>query len=85
MTTDPWAAAPLAIPEADQCLDRDADCGGPVNYHAVPGGNAFLRCEKHWQERLDRWENSIEREALSPLAPSWFDPSYAGERWEEDD
>jgi len=34
--------------------------------------------------RLERYENSIERYADSDVAPSWFDPSYAGERWNED-
>lgn len=69
-----------------ECLDDcgDGTCFGPVGYHAVPGGNAFPRCDHHFAGRLDRYENSLERYADSDVAPSWFDPSYCGERWDED-
>jgi hypothetical protein len=33
---------------------------------------------------LDRRENSIERWADSDVPPPWFDPTFAGERWEDD-
>ena len=74
---------------ADACIDAPyglggGECRGTVEYRAVPGGSAVARCEGHFERRMERWENSIEREALSDLAPSWFDPSYAGERWDED-
>lgn len=49
---------------------RDA---GPVE--GVP------RCDKHWEIRLDSYENSLERFADSDVEPDWFDPSYAGETW----
>jgi hypothetical protein len=73
--------------EATRCLEfHRGDCQGEVEYHSFSPGvqRAFPRCDKHWQERLDRRENSMERYADSSVAPSWFDPSYAGERWEED-
>jgi hypothetical protein len=41
-----------------------------------------VRCDHHYarqQERLD----AIERR-YPVHAPSWFDPSYAGESWDED-
>lgn len=69
------------------CLEAHKnDCQGPVEYHSTDPGvrPAFPRCAKHWDERLDRMENSIERYANSDVPPSWFDPTYAGERWEED-
>lgn len=77
-----------------ECLDwrlEDAPghtvCRGPVEYHSIDPGRtgAFPRCEKHWTERLDRRENSVEKYENSDLPPSWFDPAYAGERWGEDE
>lgn len=77
------------VDEDMECLDaRDDDpCAGPVEYHSVDPGRqkAWPRCEKHWSKRLERRENSMEKYADSDVAPDWFDPSYAGERWNEDD
>lgn len=69
-----------------RCLDEHrGDCRGPVEFYATPGRlRAFPRCTRHWEERMDRYENSIERYANSDTPPSWFDPSYAGERWDEE-
>lgn len=47
-------------------------------------GRSFPRCEAHWEERLDRQAEINERYPDTPIAPSWFDPSYAGERWNDD-
>ena len=70
-----------------ECLGYRADdvtCDGPVEYHLVGLSlRAWPRCTKHLRERLDLFVNSIEREAMSSVAPSWFDPSYAGESWDE--
>jgi hypothetical protein len=71
-----------------ECLEwrgPKSGCEGPVEYHSTDPGyrSAFPRCEKHWLERLDREEEY--RQFDTPVAPSWFDPSYAGERWDEDD
>lgn len=73
------------------CLDWHGDeaggCDGPVEYRMPlsSSGRAFPRCESHWQDRLKRQEEINERYPDSPIAPSWFDPSAAGERWNEDD
>lgn len=67
-----------------RCLEHGSDCSGRVEYCAVPGGNAFPRCSYHFEQRLDRYENSIERYADSDVAPDWFDPTYCGERWDDD-
>ena len=66
--------------------DPDSPCRGEVGYHAVPHGTAVPRCDKHWRERLDRYEDpdSLERWAHSDVAPDWFDPADAGERWDDD-
>ena len=71
-----------------ECLDDrgEGTCSGPVEYHSIDPGRqrAFPRCDLHWNERLDRRQNSMEMYADSDVAPSWFDPSYAGERWDEE-
>jgi len=43
---------------------------------------AFPRCEHHQALRLAQAERT--RELLSDVPPAWFDPSYAGERWDEE-
>lgn len=72
-----------------ECLDDHGEntCRGPIEFHSVDPGRAvaFPRCEKHWGARLDSRENSIEKYENSDVAPDWFDPSFAGERWDEDD
>lgn len=40
---------------------------------------AIARCERHWDERLERQQQIGER--YPQLPPSDFDPSYAGEHW----
>lgn len=71
--------------DVPECLDDhgEADCEGPVEFHSIDPGRerAWPRCEKHWEVRLDRWQNSIERYATSDVPPPWFDPANAGEEW----
>lgn len=72
------------------CLDDrgDDDCAGPVEYRFALSatGKSFPRCDKHWHERLDVQEGINRRyghpDSVSP--PAGFDPTYAGERWDED-
>lgn len=69
------------------CMDEHrGDCRGPVEYHSVDPGRAraFPRCDRHWGDRLHRRENSLERYENSDIAPAWFDPTAAGERWDDD-
>ena len=40
--------------------------------------------EEHWSARLDEQERIQRDYPDSPVAPEWFDPAYAGERWEEE-
>lgn len=70
-----------------ECLDDygEGTCEGPVEFHTVGSSlRAFPRCTKHYGERLDRYENSLERYADSDVPPDWFDPAAAGERWDDD-
>jgi hypothetical protein len=69
----------------DDCINHDGTCEGDVEYHSLGMGNAFPRCELHWEKRLESYENSeLERYANSDVPPSWFDPDAIGERWEDD-
>jgi hypothetical protein len=67
-----------------ECLDGPEGCSGAVEFRMPlsPSGRAFPRCDKHWGIRLDKEEDSIPWR--SDIAPSWFDPAYAGERWDDD-
>lgn len=72
-----------------ECLDGhgEDECEGPVTYWHSGGtyGKSWPRCEKHGNARLERFENSIERYADSPIPPPWFNPMNAGEVWNEED
>jgi len=72
----------------EMCIDfvEEDPCKGPIEFHSVDPGRtqAWPRCEKHWAKRLARRENSMEKYENSDVVPSWFDPTFAGERWEED-
>ena len=67
-----------------ECVEDPDECQGEVAYHSVDPGRATAapRCDKHWQQRLQRRENSIERFENSDVPPAWFDPSIAGESWD---
>lgn len=48
-------------------------------------GTPIPRCDRHWSERLDIQEGINRRYApSSDVPPRGFDPSYAGECWDED-
>lgn len=68
-----------------RCLERGPACQGPVTLHLNPDRDdlkAFPRCEFHQARRLESAERN--RELMGDVAPSWFDPTYAGERWDEE-
>lgn len=67
-----------------ECLDLSNECRGDVTMWTTDGLKYWPRCEFHGERRLARYENSIERYANSDVAPSWFDPTDAGERWDDD-
>jgi len=76
------------MPEILECLDDygEGTCSGAVEYRMPLSGTgqAFPRCERHWDERLEREESIREDYPDSPCAPAWFDEADAGERWDED-
>lgn len=71
---------------AEDCLDYDADeCSGPVELWTTGSSmSAWPRCNFHRDKRWDSYDKSMERYADSDVVPDWFDPTIAGERWEED-
>ncbi len=71
----------------NRCLDdrEENTCRGPVEFHTIDGLSSWPRCDHHFDERLKRSENSMERYANSDVIPSWFSPEDAGESWFEDE
>ena len=77
--------------DTPRCLDARSsshiECEGEVSYHMqpYPSTRSFPRCEKHWDERC-RKQDEIDRRYApnSSVPPAGFDPTYAGERWEDD-
>lgn len=72
-----------------RCLDRhqaDNPCAGEVEYrYALTSTSAqHPRCDHHWEQRLDFQDQHNRRYPDSSIAPSWFDPTAAGETWDED-
>lgn len=72
--------------DAQECLEYSDACDGPVDDHWAGGinGRTWPRCTFHADQRERRYEESMERYADSDVVPDWFDPSYAGEHWDED-
>jgi hypothetical protein len=75
----------------DSYIKEFGPCDGSavVEYPALSGsGECYARCERHYQMYVERVQPRIdevrERYPDSPIPPLWFDPTYAGECWEED-
>jgi hypothetical protein len=86
----------ITMNEEDLCVERDlgnTPCSGDVlSYLSKSGLTVTLRCELHQdehRERMEELEGRLQRDYpgydnphSSP--PAWFDPTYAGERWDDD-
>lgn len=72
--------------EVESCLDGPDDCSGRVEYRMALSatGRSFPRCDGHWGKRLGIQAGIDRRYPDSPIPPSDFDPTYAGESWDED-
>lgn len=67
-----------------ECLNENAECKGPVDYWSSGSSmKSWPRCTFHGEKRIDQANDrsSMEYYADSDVAPSWFDPTYAGESW----
>jgi hypothetical protein len=65
------------------CINGPAECAGPVEMRTTSDradGRHFARCLHHWEQRQASAERSLELDARGRQV----DPSYAGERYEED-
>jgi hypothetical protein len=70
-----------------ECLDEHkGECSGEVLYHPSIAGTGTMipRCDKHYKQLLDWHENYSRDMPDSLIAPSWFDPTVAGEHWGDD-
>lgn len=69
---------------SEKCVDEyRGDCDGEVGW-GWTGYRDMPLCSRHWERRYSNYEDSIARFADSDVPPEWFDPAYAGERWEDD-
>ncbi len=67
----------------DKAIGRGGPCVGEVFERRSPSGASMIAwCDRH---EADAWDRKREIDRQYPKqAPSWFDPSYAGEHWDED-
>jgi hypothetical protein len=70
-----------------ECLDENTllgACKGPIEYRESLSGTgiSYPRCDFHWDMRLDLQDQINDRYPYHQ--PADFDPTYAGERWDDD-
>jgi hypothetical protein len=67
------------------CIDAPG-CEGAVEPREALSatGRSFPRCDRHWNDRLNKQVEIDARYPDSPVPPPGFDPAYAGERWDDD-
>jgi hypothetical protein len=70
------------------CLDGPEGCTGEVCERLSRSGSGmrFPRCEGHYIEYAQRMDavHAKTRRRYPATPPSWFDPTYAGERWDDE-
>lgn len=60
-------------------------CGGEVEQRwSRSGMTSTFRCERHEMDHQDILDGISRRYPDSDVAPAWFDPTYAGETWDDD-
>ena len=77
----------MGMPIVRECLDEvRGGCSGEVLLRpSLTGtGMAIPRCDAHWIKRLEKDEEDRAIYPDSPIAPAWFDPTAAGERWDDE-
>lgn len=71
-----------------KCIEASGEraCVGETVYReSLSGtGTPIARCAGHWERRLVEQERINRTYPDSPNPPSWFDPSAAGEHWNDD-
>ncbi|WJV49902.1 hypothetical protein [Streptomyces flavofungini] len=76
--------------EGRDCLDRGNEghtCQGAVTGRPSHAGTGTIiwRCQAGHQAAAEHARQVQERYPDSSTPASWFDPTFAGERWNEDD
>lgn len=68
--------------------DRMSECHGEIHERLSLSGSGmtFPRCDKHYELYVERLRPTMEEIRLRypAQAPDDFDPTYAGETWEEE-
>ena len=70
-----------------KCIEQHTGkCVGTVEARESLSGTGTMvpRCDFHWDVRLRQHELHAAKYPDSDVPPSWFDPAYAGERWNEE-
>lgn len=71
----------------------DVSCKGDVqSYRSRSGATTSKRCDAHqdaYNARMDALETRLNEDypgynVPGSAPPAWFDPTYAGERWDDD-
>lgn len=74
--------------EPRECIDSEYDdddpCKGELEDYYSAHGTHTVRCEHHMTQHFEKIEQINRDYPDSPHAPSWFDPTYAGETWDND-
>jgi len=72
-----------------ECLEGPVGCSGPVGMHAALSGSGsrYPRCQLHFDRYVERVQPKMDAiaERYPAQAPAWFDPTFCGERWSDDD
>ncbi|MEU4579997.1 hypothetical protein [Nonomuraea sp. NPDC023979] len=81
-----YAAQLEPEPECLRSYGGDGNCRGGVTYRASYAGTGtrIAECSKHQQEAAERDQRLRQVYPDTPTPPSWFDPTYAGESWNDD-
>jgi len=82
----------VTINQPDECLDESRFCQGPIVLtESLSGETRAYRCERHaddYRDRMDALDRDVRErfpgwDVPGSVPPAWFDPSYAGESWDE--
>lgn len=79
----------MAVYGDGECLDGPEGCTGETFARSTlsGSGDAYYRCDGHYDAYVERVQPRMDdiRRRYPVTAPADFDPTYAGERWDEDD
>ena len=79
-----------AIYDPEACLDGPDGCTGATFPRPALSGSGvyYPRCDGHYGAYVERVQPRMDeirrRYPDTDTPPDWFDPTYAGERWDDD-